>query len=206
MTEDAASPAIIPAMPDQGTIWRRRVLLMAAVALLIAIPATILIRGGDDDGDDGEGPVATAPPLNPAVANKGLDVTYQVPEGWRESKKAKAKAIQLQSEDRSVLIAIAAPAAASKAGPLLDDALASIRSGYKNVDVRPGSGRQVGGLDAKGAVISAKTPDGNELRIVVAVAKGKKRAYLVELFAAANAPVERVREAQVALNSLRLEG
>jgi hypothetical protein len=55
-------------------------------------------------------------------------------------------------------------------------------------------------------VIAAKTPDGNELRIVVAVAKGKKRAYLVEVFTAANAPVERVREAQVALNSLRLEG
>jgi hypothetical protein len=203
MTEDAASPAIIPAMPDQGTIWRRRVLLMAVVALVIAIPATILIRAGDDDGD-AEAPVATAPPLNAAVANKGLDVTYQVPEGWEESKKAKA--IQLQSKDRSVLIAIAAPASASKAGPLLDDTLASIRSGYKNVEVRPGSGKQVGGLDAKGAVISAKTPDGNELRIVIAVAKGKKRAYLVEVFTAANAAPERVREAQVALNSLRLEG
>jgi hypothetical protein len=203
MTEDAASPAMIPAMPDQGTIWRRRVLLMAVVALVIAIPATILIRAGDDDGD-AEAPVATAPPLNEAVANKGLDVTYQVPEGWQESKKAKA--IQLQSQDRSVLIAIAAPASASKAGPLLDDTLASIRSGYKNVEVRPGSGKQVGGLDAKGAVISAKTPDGNELRIVVAVAKGKKRAYLVEVFTAANAAPERVREAQVALNSLRLEG
>jgi hypothetical protein len=203
MTEDAVSPAIIPAMSDQGTIWRRRVLLMAVVALVVAIPATILIRGGDDDGD-AEAPLATAPPLNPAVANKGLDVTYQVPEGWKESKKAKA--IQLQSKDRSVLIAIAAPAAASEAGPLLDDTLAAIRSGYKNVEASPGSGKQVGGLDAKGAVISAKTRDGNELRIVVAVAKGKKRAYLVEVFSAANAPVERVREAQVALNSLRLEG
>lgn len=203
MTEDAVSPAIIPAMSDQGTIWRRRVLLMAVVALVVAIPATILIRGGDDDGD-AEAPLATAPSLNPAVANKGLDVTYQVPEGWKESKKAKA--IQLQSKDRSVLIAIAAPAAASEAGPLLDDTLAAIRSGYKNVEASPGSGKQVGGLDAKGAVISAKTRDGNELRIVVAVAKGKKRAYLVEVFSAANAPVERVREAQVALNSLRLEG
>jgi hypothetical protein len=203
MTEDAASPAIIPAMPDQGQIWRRRVLLMAVVALLVAIPATILIRGGDDDGD-GETPVAAAPALNPAVGNKSLDVTYQVPEGWKESKKAKA--IQLQSEDRSVLIAIAAPAAAPRAGRLLNDTLASIRSGYKNVEVRPGSGKQVGGLNSKGAVIAAKTPDGNELRIVVAVAKGKKRAYLVEVFTAANAPVERVREAQVALNSLALEG
>ena len=202
MTDNAATPAIIPAMSDQGTIWRRRVLLMAVVALVVAIPATMLIRGGDDD--ETETPVATAPPLNPAVANKGLDVTYQVPQGWTERKKAKA--IQLQSEDKSVLIAIAAPAKASSAGPLLDDTLGAFRSGYKNVEVQPGSGKQVGGLDAKGAVISAKTPDGNDLRIVVAVAKGDKRAYLVEVFTAANAALERVREAQVALNSLRLEG
>jgi hypothetical protein len=203
MTDNAAAPTIIPAMPDQGTIWRRRVGLMAAVALLVAIPVTLLIRGGDDD-DDSAAPVATAPALNPAVANKQLDVSYQVPEGWREAKKEKA--VQLQSRDRSVLIAIAAPAAASKSGTLLKDTLAAFRSGYKDVEIRPGSGRQVGGLDAKGAVIAAKTPDGNRLRIVVAVAKGKKRAYLVEVFTAFNADPVRVREAQVALNSLRLEG
>jgi hypothetical protein len=40
----------------------------------------------------------------------------------------------------------------------------------------------------------------------IAVAKGSKRAYLVEVFTAANAAPERVREAQVALNSFRLEG
>jgi hypothetical protein len=176
---------------------------MAVVALVVAIPATILIRGGDD-GDEAETPVAAAPPLNPEVSNKALDVNYQIPEGWTEHKKAKA--IQLRSDDRSTLIAIAAPTGATNAGTLLDDTLASFRAGYKDVQIRPGSGKKVGGLNAKGAVITAKTPDGNELRIVVAVAKGQKRAYLVEVFTAANADPERLREAQVALNSLRLEG
>jgi hypothetical protein len=203
MTNNAVSPAIIPAMPDRGTVWRRRVLLMAVVALLVAIPVTIAIRGGDDE-DGSSTSVATSPPLTPVVSNKGLKVSYQIPEGWRESKKAKA--IQLQTRDRSALIAIAAPAAASRAGSLLDDTLATFHSEYKGVEIRPGSGKQVGGLDAKGAVITANSPDGNQLRIVVAVAKGKKRAYLVEVFTAADAPVERVREAQVALNSLRLMG
>jgi hypothetical protein len=202
MTDSAASPAIIPAVPDRGAIWRRRVALMAAVALVVAIPLTLLI--GDDDDDAVEAPVATAPALNPVAGDRSLDVNYQVPEGWTERKKAKA--IQLQSRDRSTLIAIAAPAKASEAGRLLKDTLAAFRSGYEDVDVRPGAGKQVGGLDAKGAVITAKTPDGNELRIVVAVAKGKKRAYLVEVFTAANADPERVVEAQVALKSLRLEG
>jgi hypothetical protein len=199
MTPDAASPAIIPAM---SPIWRRRALLMFVVALLVAIPATILIRGGEDE--ESPAPTVTAPALNPGVKDKSLDFRYQVPEGWTESKKAKA--VQLKSEDRSVLIAIAAPADASQSGPLLDDTLAAIRSGYRNVRINPGSGPKVGGLNAKGAVVTAKTTDGNELRIVVAVAKGQKRAYLVQVFTAANAPVERVREAQVALNSLQLEG
>jgi hypothetical protein len=202
MTDSAASPVIIPAMPTQGTIWRRRALLMLIVALLVAIPVTILIRGGGDE--ESAAPTLAAPALNPGVKSRALDVSYQVPEGWKESKKAKA--IQLRSNDRSVLIAIASPAPASKSGPLLDDTLASIRSGYRDVRIQPGSGRQVGGLDAKGAVVAAKTRDGNELRIVVAVAEGKKRAYLVEVFTAVSADPERLREAQVALNSVRLEG
>jgi predicted Zn-dependent protease len=189
-------------MPTQGTIWRRRALLMLIVALLVAIPVTILIRGGDDE--ESAPPTVAAPALNPGVQSRALDVRYQVPEGWKESKKAKA--IQLLSTDRSVLIAIASPALASKSGALLDDALASIRSGYRDARIQPGSGRQVGGLDAKGAVVAAKTRAGNELRIVVAVAEGKKRAYLVEVFTAVSADPERLREAQVALNSLRLEG
>jgi hypothetical protein len=202
MSTDAGSTAIIPPMSPQAKIWRRRALLMFGVALLVAIPATVLIRDGDDE--ETAAPTVTAPALNPGVSDRSLDISYQVPKGWKESKKSRA--VQLQSQDRSVLIAVAAPAQASKSGPLLDDTLAAIRSGYKNVRVHPGTGRQVGGLDAKGAVVTAKTSDGNELRIVVAVAKGKKRAYLVEVFTAANAPTERIAEAQVALNSLRLEG
>ena len=176
-------------------------LLMLAVALLVAIPVTVLVRGGDDDRPP---EAEVAPALNPAVKDKQLDVGYQVPEGWTQSKEASA--IKLRSRDRSTLIAIASPAPASKANQVLDDALASVRSSYRKVDVRPGSGRQVGGLDAKGAVVAAQTPDGDALRILIAVAEGKRRAYLVELFTAANLDPERLREAQVALNSLRLEG
>jgi hypothetical protein len=51
------------------------------------------------------------------------------------------------------------------------------------------------------AVVAAQTRDGDALRILFAVAEGKRSAYLVELFTAADLDPERLREAQVALNS-----
>jgi hypothetical protein len=101
-------------------------------------------------------------------------------------------------------MAIAAPAPVSATGDILDDALASTRRSYKRVDVNPGFGRRVGGLRARGAVVSATNKAGTELRILIAAMKGEKRAYLVEVFTAASATPERVAAAQAVLNELRL--
>jgi hypothetical protein len=202
MTTDAASHAIIQPVPPQENVWRRRVLLMFIVGLAVAIPVTLLLRGDDDE----PAPATTSvvPALNPGVNDKGLDAHYQVPKGWKESRQGGA--IKLQSRDKTTLIAIAAPAAASQSEQVLDDAIAGVKSGYRDVDIHPGSGKKVGGLKAKGAVATAKTPDGGALRILIAVAKGKRHTYLVEVFTAANANPQRLAEAQVALNSLQLQG
>ena len=194
-------PASTPAR-----IWRRRAALMVGVGFLVALPLTLALDPGGDDGGTGKSggaaePAAALPGLEPGSRDRGLDVGYRVPKTWKEVKEASA--IRLQSPDRSAEIVIAAPASASEADSVLVDALAAIRDGYEAVEVSPGSGREVGGLDAKGAVISAEA-DGSPLRIIVAVAKGGGRAYLVEVFTSAGVPAERLREAQVALNSLRL--
>jgi hypothetical protein len=200
MSTDAASPAIIQPVPRE--VWRRRVLLMLIVGLAVAIPVTLLLR--DQNDDSAPATTSVAPALNPGVNDKGLDAHYQVPKGWKESHQAGA--IKLQSNDKSTLIAIAAPAGASQSEQVLDDAIAGVRSGYRNVDIQRGSGKKIGGLKAKGAVAAAKTPDGGALRILLAVAKGKSHTYLVEVFTSANASPQRLAEAQVALNSLRLQG
>ena len=63
------------------------------------------------------------------------------------------------------------------------------------------------GLAAKGAVVSARNPnDDIDLEILVAVAEGHKKAYLVEVFTADGASARSVAEAQRLLNSLRLTG
>jgi hypothetical protein len=175
---------------------------MAVVGLLVAIPITILISG-DDDGPQAPATTAAQPPpdLGPGVEDRGLGVNYRLPEDWEESKEASA--IRLNSPDSSAEIVIAAPAPAADADPLLQQTLDAFDASYDHVDIAPGSGRQVGGLDAKGAVVQA-TREGQRLRILVAVAPGTERAYLVEVFTTAGISENRLREAQVTLNSLEL--
>jgi hypothetical protein len=175
---------------------------MLAVGFAVAVPLTLLIdSGGDSDGSGASPGTETVPGLEAGASDEGLGVRYRLPQGWVEEKKESA--IRLRSPDASAEIVIAAPAPAAQADAVLDDALAAIRRGYEDVEVTPGAGRQIGGLDAKGAVITA-TADRTPLRIVVAVAPGGGRAYLVEVFTAAGIEAGRLREAQVALNSLRL--
>jgi hypothetical protein len=187
------------------TIWKRRALLMAVVGVLVAIPLTLLLRG-DDDGDAAPAAATTPlaePQLGGGQRDSGLELDYRIPEGWSEHKKESA--IRLASADHAVQIVIAAPADASQAPGVLDDALSAIRSGYDDVEISRGSGKEIGGLEAKGAVVHATTPDVG-LRILVAVAAGKQRAYLVEVFTADDVNADDLGSAQAALNSLRLNG
>jgi hypothetical protein len=188
------------------TIWKRRVALMAVVGVLVAIPLTLLLRG-DDDGEEATPATPTTtlpePQLGVSESDRGLEVDYRLPEGWSETKKESA--IRLASDDHAAQIVIAAPADASEASGVLDQTLSAIRDGYDDVEVSRGSGKQVGGLDADGAVIRAKS-SGKGLRILVAVAAGDERAYLVEVFMADDAGPDDLRNAQAALNSLKLKG
>jgi hypothetical protein len=188
------------------TIWKRRVALMAAVGFLVAIPVWLAIRDDDDEpGPAVESPPTTATTAEPKVGegrnDSGLGVRYRLPKGWRDKKEASA--IRLTSRDRSAHIVIAAPAPVSEADEVLDDAIVAFRRNYEDVKVAPGSGRKIGGRKAKGAVITASTGDAS-LRAIVAVATGKENAYLVEIFTGADTAGKTLREAQVALNSLRL--
>ena len=180
---------------------------MLAVGLVIAVPVTALLLS-DDDTDEAPPaplPIAQSSPSTPALGagghDRGLNVSYRIPSGWTAKKEASA--VRLRSGDHSAEIVIAAPAQASEAGNVLDEALAAIRKGYGEVEVAPGSGREIGGLEARGAVVTATT-SGVELRILVAVASGRGRTYLVEVFTTAAISAPRLREAQIALNSLRL--
>jgi hypothetical protein len=185
---------------------------MATVGLAVAIPTTILFR---DAGDGGQAVVEPRAELErsqaPSVAvrqkparSPGLDASARVPVGWGATQEQSM--LKLRSRDGSAEIAISAPTAPGQVDPVLNSLLGEIKGRYEGVSVTPGAGKEVGGLKAKGAVISARNPDGTSLRMLVAVASGKAHTYLVQVLSARDAPASRLVEAQLVLNTLRLRG
>jgi hypothetical protein len=100
-------------------------------------------------------------------------------------------------------VAISAPEDAGAADQLRKDSIAATSEQYADPEVRPGKGTKVGGLEAAGALISGKGPGGRSTSLV-AVAPGSSRAYLLEVFTAADAPAQDLAGAQLILNSLEL--
>jgi hypothetical protein len=195
-------------MPDQRTIWKRRAVLMAAIGLIVAIPLTIALSGGDDDSEPALEPTAPATPaFGEAERDRRLGVELRIPDGWSRSKRA-GDAIAYRSKDRSVLVAISAPGPAGDADSIQNAAMSAIKDQYRAVDVvKVSSRRRLGGRPARTAAIAARNPRTREpVRILVSTAKGRKRAYLVEVFAAGSDPTAAQVEAQVVLETLRLQG
>jgi hypothetical protein len=188
---------------SSGQIWTRRVILMAIVGLLVAIPVTLIVRGGDDEEPAAEPSIEDQLPLNPGVSDEKLKASYQVPKGWTQD--TKHEVLTLRSDDRSVRIGLASPAPADESGQVLKSALAGLKDSYESVEINPGSGKELGGLPAKGAVVHAEG-DKIDLNILVSVMAGKKRSYVVEVFTPAGAPAKPVAQAQQFLNSLKLKG
>jgi hypothetical protein len=189
---------------ESRTIWRRRILMMLVVGLAIAIPLTLILRdSGEPAAESAQPSLDEVVPLNPVVGDSEIDAVYQVPKGWRLEREGRT--LTLRSRDETAQIGIGSPGKAEESDAILDEALAALKDTYDDVEVSPGTGKRVGGLPAEGAVVSAKS-QGAELRILVAVTEGRRRAYLVEVFTAASAPPGRVAEAQRFLDSLELKG
>ena len=178
--------------------------MMAVVGVAVAIPATLLVRDGGAEPER-IGPVTLPSAVEePLRTDRGLRVGYRVPRGWKRIREDRT--LKLRSRNRTTLVAIAAPASADRAGRVRRDLLREIRRAYRGADIRAGGERRVGGLDARTAVIGARRPGGGRIRILLAVAPGTKRTYVVETFTAPGAESRRIVQAQEALNALELRG
>ncbi len=188
----------------------RRAALMAVVGLLVAIPVTRIVRGaGDDDAGGGDSPplaAAELPEVGETRFDRKLGVALRLPAGWKRS--TEKGAVSFRSEDGSVLIAISAPGPAEDSKEIHRAAVEAIERKYRAVEVSTRDGEaRLGKRPAELAAISARQPkDRAPLRILVVAARGEKRAYLVEVFAAGENPNAALVEAQVLLNHLRIEG
>ena len=194
-------------MPDPRTIWKRRAALMAVIALIVAIPVAIALGGGSDEPDPAaDPPQAAAPELGEVDSDRKLEVVLRLPDGW--TRRDKHDAVAYRSADRSVLVAISAPGPAADADSIHSAAVDAIKGQYRAVDVSgPPSRGRLGGRPAKTTAIAARNPKTRDpVRILVSTAKGDKRAYLVEVFAAGSDPTAALIQAQAVLNGLQLNG
>jgi hypothetical protein len=179
---------------------------MAAVGFVVALPVTLAVRGGEVY----EGARATASAAPVAVGERQRDrrlgVALRVPRGWERGRKAGAATYE--SRDGTVLVAVSAPGPARDAGRIHRTALDAARSEYRAVEVLARSdNRRVGGRPATVTALGARNPrTGAPLRLLVATAEGRRRAYLTEVFAGGREPGEAVLEAQALLDNLALEG
>jgi hypothetical protein len=192
---------------DLPLFWKRRIVLLAILGFGVAIPLTLLARSGSDDGHYSASTSAPIPQrfrLQGEVHLRDLGVSARVPNTWSGSRDHST--IRLRSGDRTTELAVTASAPAGRERSVLRSQLGAIRSGYRDASVKEGSGRMVGSLAAKGAVVSMRTRSGTAVRVLVAVASGDRHTYVVEVFSAANAPPERLIQAQLALRSLELTG
>jgi hypothetical protein len=195
-------------VPDDRTIWKRRVALMAAVGLLVAVPVTFAVRGGGDDDEEAPAPPAVEEPaVGELEFDRKLGVELRLPEGWRR-KDEKGGVVSFRSQDGTTLVAVSAPGPAKDYESIAGAAIDSIESEYRKAEVKDRiNDLELGGLPAKTAAIAAVNPESRDpVRILVSAAKGEKRAYLVEVFAAGKDPNAALVEAQALLNNLRLEG
>ena len=112
----------------------------------------------------------------------------------------------LRSPDRTVLISVTSPTETRRARTALREALLAIRGGYRRVRVVSGGGLRIAGKRTDSVVLSALNRRGVRLRILAAAAQGRRRAWLVHVFAARGARTARLVQGQVALRTLRLRG
>jgi len=188
---------------DARTIWKRRAILMALVGLVVAIPVTLLVRSGDDDDSGGPSGIGE-PALQAAKRDSAVGITYRVPKGWKSEKKASV--IRLKSRDRAAGLTLSAPGPASDAGQILRETVDVVRKSYDDVKegARQGETR-VGGRPAEAVAFTAKNEKGTALRILISVARGKEKAYLIQYFMAGSAGDEAFAAAQAALQALKLQ-
>jgi hypothetical protein len=185
---------------------------MAAVGLAVAIPVTLLIRGGDSDS--GTVAVTTSSATIPNLKSKtasdaALGMEIGVPAGWTAAEGAKG--IQLKSGDGTTEVVVSAPAPAGATTDVLKTAVNAIQQNYSDASGIPNAGgelagKEVGGLHAQSAALVARTKGGTPLRIIVSAASGDAHTYQVEVFNALASSAARLTEAQTALNSLKLTG
>jgi hypothetical protein len=165
-----------------GELWGRR-----SVALGIALIAIALIGGiilliagdGDDSSSEPGGSNLQNQLLDRTVVNTEGGISVRRPANWAVRKQHGV--INIQSEDRCLVMQLSAPVPADRANGLRRDGIKLLKSTYENVNVQSASASSLGGVPTTTNVLSFKDRKGHQIRALLSVGKGQKNAYLTEV-------------------------
>jgi hypothetical protein len=180
-----------------GQLWGLRAMALGAILVIAAIIGGLVLLGGGDDEDG----VGEAEELQTSLVDPETGIAARWPPDW--TKLEKEGKFAFQSPDKTVLVAVSAPAPASEAASVRKAVIAATAETYRNPTIGRGGDRRFGGLESAGAVISGRGPKGPSSTLV-AVAPGRTKAYLLEVYSSARASAESLAGAQMVLNSLEL--
>lgn len=190
--------------------WRYRARRWVGAAVIVAavvVPGYLLAVRHSDDGDATQDVVSSeverrAAGLTESLEDPKTGISARWPDGWTQRERDGAHAFR--SPDGKLVISISAPAPARDADELRSGAIDSVREESRKATVGYGKGRQIGGLQAEGAVIDATQRSGDRVRILIAVARGRERAYLLQVLSARDVPAETLVDGQLILGSIEL--
>jgi hypothetical protein len=193
---------------DRDQIARRRSALIAGcalVALLLVAGLIALLSGGDEgDATDTQPAPADVPRVDErgASANRSIGASIRRPRGWAATRRADVLA--LRSPDRTAVLTVSSDPSRRSAAAALRSGIRAVRSEYESVRPVPGGSGRIDNKQTASVVLEGVNRRGTRARILVAGVQGRRRAWLVQVFAAAG--TRRLAEAQVALTTLELSG
>lgn len=174
--------------------------MLGTGGLALIVAAVALLSSGSDQVVKPP-PPAKLPALREAYANPAMGASGLLPAGWSA---VKGRGLLRLSDPSGRAVIVVAAVDAGRRTPLLRTSLASIRRTYRGANIKHGSGTRLGGLPARSIVLYARNTHRVPLRILLAVAQARRRAYVVEAFTARSATVTQLAETQEAITYLRL--
>lgn len=182
---------------------------MAIGALLVAFAIigglVLLIAGGDGDDSSNNSPQVSELQdrfLKHTVVDVQKGISVRRPKTWRDSKRDHN--ITVQSRDRCLTMTLSAPAEASRANGLHDDAIRGLKQLFSNAKVAVGptpNGQQIGGLPTRSNTLTIREK-GLEKRVLLSVGKGDKYAYVTEVVLGSPACQDDLNLANLVLTSV----
>jgi hypothetical protein len=191
------------AEPGISSVLRRRdrVLLFGFVLVNVAVILAVVLLRSDDDSDKQEAQQAPRP--GSVVTHPAIGARIRKPIGWSDERRGRS--IVLRSPDTTTVMTISQPPGAVNNRQVLRSGVAVLNQAYRNVKAAPLQGK-IAGLPTVSRVVTATNKKGVKLNILVSSPRGRRRAWLVEVFSGPAGKAKRLPEAQVSLGTLRLAG